>query len=172
MENRRANFAAQVAAQETRMGTCDVTAGILTQIFNNRDITRGMCTANNIIGSIVGTVVDSFKCQLECSVISSDPYCVKRCESRIRGEQQRCERLAQSACVRAVALRVKDEVTVKQLASPLFNPDCEDTTPAACPNGQLRSILANVKKARVALGVAEMKANQASEALAACLGGQ
>lgn len=167
LENRRAGIDSAVAFQETKMATCDVTSGILTQIFNDRNVTRAMCTTNPIIGQIVGTVIDRFKCQVQCGLLNL-PACEQRCEQRIAADARRCARLAQMSCVRAVALRVKSDVITKQLNSGAFIATCTDSTIQGCPNGQLRSLQSKIVKTRTERDAAKQRADAADAALAAC----
>jgi hypothetical protein len=170
LENRRAGIDSAVALQESRMATCDVAAGILTQIFNDRNVTRATCTSNAVVGQIVGTVVDVFKCKVQCAILSQ-PDCEQRCEQRISADARRCSRLAQQSCVRAVSLRVRSDEFTKQLRSATFNSTCTDGSMQGCPNGQLRSLYVKILKGRTERDAAKAKADAADAALAACLGG-
>jgi hypothetical protein len=165
--NRQAGVDSAVAAQESRMATCDVAAGILTQIFNDRNVTRATCTSTPIVSRIVGTAVDVFVCKAQCALLG-DPSCTARCEQRIAADARRCSSLAKSACVRAVGLRVQSDVITKQLNSPTFISTCTNGTPQGCPNGQLRNLLVKILKTTAERDAAKLKADAADAALAAC----
>lgn len=168
LENRKTGIESAVAFQESKMATCDVTAGILTQIFNDSTVTRATCTSTGIVSSILGTGIDVAKCAIECGLLS-DPKCQSSCERRIQNDQRRCQKLAQGACIRAVGYRVKVDALDKQLESATFNSTCTNSTTQACPNGLLRNLKVKIDKATVERDGAKKKSDDAEAALAACL---